>query len=176
MFSGKGSYRKEAARGRGQAESGDQRCIDTEDDGWVEGEIVAINPLPFKRGEKRNRRKYVIKTSETHDTIQWHGYHVGGEVGAVQLHEMDWWAIKERQDGEDIDSDEDSNNEKEEGEGRQAAKKPKGTGQDTEQGQDKEVSKSGGGRVVKEKLSKSGGSRDKGKAIGGRHCATESVA
>ena len=50
----------------------------------------------------------------------------------------------------------------------QAAKKPKGTGQDTEQGQGKEVSKSGGGRVVKEKLSKSGRSRDKGKDIDGR--------
>ena len=75
---------------------------------------------------------------------------------------MDWWAIKERQDGEDIDSDEDTNKEKEEGEGRQAAKKPKGTGQDIEQGQDKKVSKSGGGRVGEEHLLKSGGVRENG--------------
>ena len=65
---------------------------------------------------------------------------MGGEVGEVQLHEMDWWAVEEGGDG--TDSGEDNNGEKEEGEGRQVAKKPKGTGQDTWQGQDREVSKS----------------------------------
>ena len=151
----KGATEKMQQEEEDKLKVGTRICMDTDDDGWVEGEIIVIKPLPLKRGEKRNRRKYVIKTSETHDTI--HGYHVGGEVGAVQLHEMDWWAIKERQDGEDSDTDEDNNNEKEEGEGRKAAKKPKGTGQDTEQEQDKKVSKSGGGRVGKETLSKSGG-------------------
>ena len=100
---------------------GTRICIDTEDDGWVEGEIIVIKPLRLKRGEKRNRRQYVIKTSETHDTI--HGYHVRGEVGEVQLHEMDWWTVAEG--GEDNDSGEDNSDGKEEGEERRDAKKPK---------------------------------------------------
>ena len=138
--------------------NGTRICIDTEDDGWVQGEIIVIKPLPFIRGEKRNRRKYIIKTSETPDTI--HGDHVVGEVGEVQLHEMDWWTVAEG--GEDTDSGEDNSDGKEEGEGRRDTKKPKGTGQDTQQGQYSKGSKSGGGRVGKEHLSKSGGTRENG--------------
>jgi hypothetical protein len=103
---------------------GTRICIDTEDEGWVEGEIIVIKPMRFKRGEKRNRRQNVIKTSETHDTI--HGYHVGGEVGEVQLHEMDWWTVVEGE--EDNESGEDNSDGKEEGEGRRDAKTPKGQG------------------------------------------------
>ena len=74
-------------------------CIDTAEDGWVEGEIVIIKKLPKTRWGGRNKRKYAIKTSGSgpHDTI--HGYHVGGAAGEVQLHEMDWWTIREQQDG-----------------------------------------------------------------------------
>ena len=80
----------------------------------------------------------------------------------MQLHEMDWWTVAEG--AEDNDSGEDNSDEKEEGEGRRDAKKPKGTGQDTQQGQDNEVSKSGGGRGGKERKSKSGGMRENGGA------------
>ena len=40
----------------------------------------------------------------------------GGEVGEVQLHEMDWWTVAEG--GEDNDSGEDNSDEQEEGKGR----------------------------------------------------------
>ena len=84
VLSGKRRHREAEESGEDKLKVGTRICIDTEDDGWVEGEIIVIKPLPFKGGEKRNRRQYIIKTSETHDTI--HGYHVGGEVGEVQLH------------------------------------------------------------------------------------------
>jgi hypothetical protein len=75
---------------------------------------------------------------------------------------MDWWTMAEG--GEGTDSDEDDSEGGEEGEGRQDAKKPKGTGQVTQQGQDSEVSKTGGGRQGRGRQSKSGGMRENGGA------------
>ena len=68
-------------------------CIETEEDGWVEGDIVLIRSFPKTKREKRHRMKCIIKTSETEDTI--HGYHdiVGGLKSEIQLCDMDWWRV-----------------------------------------------------------------------------------
>ena len=68
VLSGERRYREAEESGEDKLKVGTRICIDTEDDGWVEGEIIVIKPLPLKRGEKMNRRKYVIKTSETHES------------------------------------------------------------------------------------------------------------
>ena len=75
----------------------------------------------------------------------------GGAVGEVQLHAIDWWTIRERQDGATSDSDEDKGTEEEERDRKKVTKKPKGAGQNKSQGRDTEVSKSGGSRAAREK-------------------------
>ena len=64
-------------------------CMETEDDGWVEGPVVRLERQRRTPGERKNRTRYVIQTSETE------GYHIGGPKSAAQLKDLNWWIVRE---------------------------------------------------------------------------------
>ena len=96
----------------------------------------------------------------------------GGAIGEIQLHAMDWWAIREQRDGSTSDSDEGTDTKQGEGDCKKVSKKPREAAGDRAQERGTWVSESGGiragGKVQQTSLSTYGGIRSTERGDSGR--------